>query len=112
MSKEKFSEQLQLDVADVNGGSIGEITYTDGGGVDTVVICGRSYKGTELRSLLGLRSTAFVISIVDDTVSVTTKGHGHRVGMSQYGAEAMARRGNNYDAILLHYYQGANLVPR
>lgn len=110
LSKEKFSEQLQLDVADVNGGSIGEITYTDGGGVDTVVICGRSYKGTELRSLLGLRSTAFVISIVDDTVSVTTKGYGHRVGMSQYGAEAMARRGNNYDAILLHYYQGANLV--
>lgn len=110
LTKERFSEQLQLDDAYVNGDSIGKITYTEGGGVDSIVICGRSYKGTQIRSLLGLRSTAFVISVVGDTVSVTTKGYGHRVGMSQYGAEAMARQGSRYDEILLHYYRGANLM--
>ena len=88
---------------------ISEVTYTDGGGVDTMVIGGQRFKGTELRSLLGLRSTAFVMTAVGDHISVTTRGYGHRVGMSQYGAEAMAAAGAGYEEILLHYYQGVTL---
>lgn len=88
----------------------GEITYTEGGGVENMVIAGKSYTGTGLRSLLGLRSTAFEIADLEDKIVVTTKGYGHRVGMSQYGAEAMAVKGYGYRDILAHYYPGTEIV--
>ena len=88
---------------------LGQATYTQGGGVDTITIGSKQYKGTEIRQKLGLRSTAFVMTAVGDTVTVTTKGYGHRVGMSQYGAEAMAVQGSNYEEILLYYYPGTLL---
>ena len=88
---------------------IGEITYTKGGGVDTIVIGGRVYKGTQVRQKLSLRSTAFAITIVGSSVTITTKGNGHRVGMSQYGADAMAVAGSSYGEILAHYYPGTLL---
>lgn len=86
-----------------------KMTYTAGGGVDTMEICGKEYEGTELRKLLGLRSTAFSIEAHEDTVIITTRGFGHRVGMSQYGADAMAASGSEYPEILAHYYQGTVL---
>ena len=88
---------------------VGDVSYTEGGGVDQIGIGGQDYQGTQLRKLLGLRSTAFVITASGDTVTITTKGYGHRVGMSQYGAEAMALTGSNYAQILEHYYPGACL---
>ncbi len=87
----------------------GDITYTPGGGVNTMKICGVTYKGTTLRQKLGLRSTAFTVMAVGDRVHILTKGFGHRVGMSQYGAEAMAVRGGSYEEILAHYYPGTVL---
>lgn len=87
----------------------GLTTYTEGGGVAEMKICGETYTGTQLRSLLGLRSTAFHIE-VGDTIQITTRGYGHRVGMSQYGADAMAVAGSSYETILAHYYQGAVLI--
>lgn len=90
---------------------LGQATYTQGGGVDTITIGTKQYKGTEIRQKLGLRSTAFVMTVVGDTVTVTTKGYGHRVGMSQYGAEAMAVQGSDYEQILLYYYPGTVLQP-
>ena len=66
-------------------------------------------KGTAVRQRLGLRSTAFVITAVGNSVTVTTKGFGHRVGMSQYGAEAMAVSGSDYRQILSYYYKGTVL---
>ena len=73
-------------------------------------IGGMDYKGTELRSLLGLRSTVFTVSADAEEIAVTTKGFGHRVGMSQYGADAMAVSGSTYDQILTHYYTGTELT--
>lgn len=93
----------------LTGDWLGEIIYTDGGGVDTIQIGNQTYKGTTLRQKLGLRSTAFVITAVGDTVTITTKGFGHRVGMSQYGAEAMAVLGHDYKEILEYYYTGTTL---
>ena len=93
----------------MDGNWLGSVTYTQGGGVDTIVIGGTQYKCTQLRQLLGLRSTAFVMTAVGDTVTVTTKGFGHRVGMSQYGADAMAVTGSTYDEILAYYYPGTVL---
>ena len=66
--------------------------------------------GTDLRQKLGIRSTAFTITPLGDTIHITTKGFGHRVGMSQYGAEAMAVSGSNFQAILAHYYPGTTIT--
>lgn len=82
---------------------------TPGGGVANVNIGGRSFSGTELRELLGLRSTVFSVTIKNDVVFFQTKGYGHRVGMSQYGAEAMAVEGKSWEEILKYYYSGVTL---
>ncbi len=105
---ETFARLLQL--TDTAEPRIGEITYTAGGGVDTISICGKDYTGIQIRKLLGLRSTAFVITVLDKRVTITTKGFGHRVGMSQYGADAMAAAGKSYEQILAHYYPGTELT--
>ena len=72
-------------------------------------ICGEPYTGIQLRRLLGLPSTAMSISAVGDTITIVTKGYGHRVGMSQYGADAMAVTGSTCPEILAHYYPGTQL---
>ena len=89
---------------------IGYATYTAGGGVHTIMIGGVEYKGTQIRTILGLRSTAFSMTVEEGNIKVTTQGYGHRVGMSQYGADAMAMKGSTYDQILAHYYQGTDLT--
>lgn len=68
------------------------------------------YTGIEFRSLLGLRSADFDIEKTDDGVNITTRGYGHGVGMSQYGANEMAKNGLSYKNILSHYYSGTSLV--
>jgi len=104
-SAAEFAERLGI--SHVN---VGSATYTAGGGVNTIRLGGKAFKGTEVRTLLGLRSTAFSISVEGQTVTVTTRGFGHRVGMSQYGADAMALEGADYGTILAHYYQGTELT--
>ena len=63
------------------------------------------YKGTDIYNSLGLRSTDFEIKLQGQTIEITTKGYGHGVGMSQYGAQGMAKKGYTYEEILKHYYQ-------
>ena len=77
--------------------------------MDQIRIGGMLYKGTAVREKLDLRSTDFTITTTENTVTFTTNGYGHRVGMSQYGADAMAATGSNYEQILLHYYTGTRL---
>lgn len=89
----------------------GETSYTTGGGVESIEICGENYTGIQLRSLLGLRSTALQIQTEGDNIDIITYGYGHRVGMSQYGANAMAEEGKNWQQILQHYYPGTTLHP-
>lgn len=89
---------------------IGYTTYTAGGGVNTMVIGGKEFRGTQLRSLLGLRSTAFTVEVQGEGIDIVTKGYGHRVGMSQYGADAMASNGADFHQILAYYYTGTELI--
>lgn len=107
---EKFASALGLNLSGDPASWLGKVTYTAGGGVNTMVIGGVTFNGTELRAALGLRSTAFTMVTGKDTVTINTKGYGHRVGMSQYGADAMAALGSTYAEILAHYYQGTTLV--
>lgn len=104
-----FQKALGVSLSGSCAGWFGETTHTDGGGVETMVIGGTVYRGTDLRQLLDLRSTAFTVTAVGTSVVITTRGYGHRVGMSQYGAQAMAEAGSGYEQILLHYYPGTEI---
>lgn len=106
----QFCAALGVQLTGDSAAWFGPVTYTAGGGVDTLEICGVSYRGTTLRTLLGLRSTAFEITVSADAITFVTRGHGHRVGLSQYGADAMALTGCNYIDILTYYYQGTEIV--
>lgn len=89
---------------------LGEAVRTDGGGVASLEVGGQAIPGTVLRTLLGLNSTNFTVTIQEDLLRFETLGFGHRVGMSQYGANAMAADGATYAQILTHYYTGAELT--
>ena len=88
----------------------GAVAYTDGGGVATMELGGQALTGASLRTLLGLNSTQFTVAVDGETIRIDTYGFGHRVGMSQYGANAMAREGADCAAILAHYYPGTTLA--
>jgi stage II sporulation protein D len=107
--KDRFADLLDRELVGSPEQWIGVVTYTDGGGVGTIIIGGITYTGKELRKSLGLRSTAFTMNPDEGGIAVVTKGYGHRVGMSQQGAEAMAATGSNYLQILAHYYRGTKI---
>lgn len=73
--------------------------------VERIKIGGKEMKGKEVREALGLNSSDFTISRKGDQIVVTTKGYGHGVGLSQYGANGMAKEGKNYKNIIDHYYK-------
>lgn len=79
------------------------------GSIKIASINGVNLKGTMIRQKLKLRSTMFELEINGKTISIETKGYGHGVGMSQYGAQGMAINGKNYQEILKYYYQGINI---
>lgn len=83
--------------------------YTSGGRVSSISVGGVEFNGVSFRSMLGLRSADFDITKSDDGVIITTRGYGHGVGMSQYGANGMAKAGYSYRDILLHYYSGVSI---
>ena len=72
-------------------------------------VCGQTGSGTALRRALGLRSACFTIRYQDGSFLITTKGYGHGVGLSQWGAKALAEQGWTYEAILTHYFPGTQL---
>ena len=84
----------------------GEITLTAAGAVNTVEVGGVPVKGTEMRSLFGLRSARFTVTEREEDVTFSVTGYGHGAGMSQYGANAMAGAGADFKTILKHYYTG------
>ena len=104
---DEFASKLGISHAE----SIYVVDYTEGGGVKSIRIGDKVFTGTDVRAALNLRSTVFEISVLENSVLITTKGYGHRVGMSQYGAQAMAMAGNNYSQILAHYYPDTQILP-
>lgn len=82
---------------------------TSGDRVLSISVDGNVYSGVEFRNKLGLRSADFDIEKVTDGVNFITRGYGHGVGMSQYGANGMAKNGYSYRDILLHYYSGVSI---
>lgn len=87
----------------------GGVTYTAAGYVAAIEVCGASVKGTTLRSALSLRSACFSIAYADGVFTVTTRGYGHGVGLSQWGAKGLAEQGLTHAEILAHYFPGTVL---
>lgn len=88
----------------------GATEHTVGGSVKTVEIGGAQFKGTEIRSIFGLNSACFELSLDGENAVFSVRGYGHGVGMSQYGANGMAKEGKDYTEILKHYYTGVEIV--
>ena len=74
-----------------------------------IEINGKTFSGTQLRKCLGLRSTQISFIVAQNSVTIVTKGYGHRVGMSQYGANTMAKEGATWEDIVKHYYTGVTV---
>lgn len=89
--------------------SIKIISKTKSNRIDKIKIKGHTYKGTEIRTLLNLRSADFKITKNKKGITIKTYGYGHGVGMSQYGALGYAKNGYKYDKILKHYYKGVQI---
>lgn len=88
------------------------ISYYDQGSVEDVQIGNIQYSGREVREILNLASSYFTIENTTSGYIVTTRGSGHGVGMSQYGAQLMALDGFNYIDILEHYYSGVEIIKK
>lgn len=89
---------------------IGDITFSEGGSVSKIIINGQTFTGNEIRRLFGLKSAKFKVSVDDDIIVFSVMGNGHGVGMSQYGANYMAKSGKKYTDILSHYYSNIQIV--
>ena len=108
-SKKELEKLLDRQLPGTPASWIGWTTYTVGGGIDKLLLAGVQYKGIELRSLLKLNSTVLSIQPDSDGLWITAWGKGHRVGMSQTGAQAMAMRGCTWREIIDHYYPGTRI---
>ncbi len=100
-----------LDLSGSPAAWFGDMQTTPQGYVTNVSVGGAWVSAADLRTHLGLRSTCMTIQPVEGVFVITTKGYGHGVGMSQYGANAMAEAGSSYEQILAHYYPGTVLAP-
>ena len=100
--KQEFCNKLDISCNKI---SITNIIKDKSNRVSKITINNKEYKGTQIRKLLSLRSTDFTFNIKDNVIEIITKGYGHGVGMSQYGANNMAKLGFTYEEILKYYYQ-------
>ena len=105
-TKQEFCNNLGIPCNQI---AISDEQRSESNRILTIKINNQTFKGTEIRSKLNLRSTDFIISLTSDEVKITTKGNGHGVGMSQYGANGMAKEGSTYQQILNHYYQNTEI---
>lgn len=125
MTAPKFREDKRYKAAELkaaleaafDGVSLGDdvsqwlkiLTISDSGTVLKASIEGHTVTGGQVRSALDLRSAAFDVRYEPDEIVITTKGYGHGVGMSQYGADAMAAEGSSWREIISHYYPGCSI---
>lgn len=124
-SAPRYTEEVSIDKAflknsletyfsDINlGDDINEwiipAEISDSGMVLTALVGGKTVTGNDIRTALELRSADFEIEYTDEKAIITTRGFGHGVGMSQYGANAMAEKGSSWQEILNHYYTNCEI---
>ena len=111
VSCETFCEKLSDSVpfSGEPSGYLGVAERTAAGTVKSLNICGEKISGFKIRSAFSLRSANFEVSYKDGEFTFTVYGYGHGVGLSQFGAESMAKQGSDFKEILTHYYSGCRV---
>ena len=115
ISKEEFIEKIKqyhndFEIDFSSNNQIEILEYTEGQRIKTIKIGNLELAGTEIRNIFGLKSARFEISVEDENIKFNVRGYGHGVGMSQTGADSMAKEGKNYEEIIKHYYTGVEIV--
>ncbi len=95
-----FNEENQIEV----------LEYTEGGRIKTIKIGNLNLSGVEVRTIFGLKSAKFEVNIEGENIKFSVIGYGHGVGMSQTGADGMAKQGKNCEEIIKHYYTGVEIT--
>lgn len=114
MSIATFSKKIKNTMEDLDFGAIKKSnikikSHSNGGRVSKIKVGKQVIEGTDVRAALGLYSTRFTIDFKGSKIIITTSGSGHGVGMSQYGAHGLAKKGKTYREILSHYYRGTKV---
>lgn len=115
MSIEEFVNKIntKFKKSNLNNNNISNnikvLSYTKAGSIKEIEVGGVKINGTEFRTLFNLNSTNFKITVQGNSVIINCVGYGHGVGMSQWGANVMAKNGAKYDEILKHYYTGVDI---
>ena len=107
MDKNTFCERLGINGNTIN---ISNVIRGDNNYVRNITINNKTFTGKEIFNKLGLKSTDFTIMVNGNDVIIKTLGFGHGVGMSQYGAQGMAKEGKTYKDILTYYYQNTEIT--
>lgn len=107
VSKSEFLFNLGLE--NTNNINISNIEKTNTGRVKSLTINNKTFDADKVRSAFNLKSTSFTIEVLNDTVKFNVNGYGHGVGMSQYGANGMAKEGYDYKQIINHYYKNCEI---
>lgn len=115
LSKEEFANKIreyhsefQIDYSLEN--QIEILSYTEGERVKEIKIGNLNLSGVEIRNIFKLKSAKFEINIDGENIKFNVTGYGHGVGMSQTGADSMARQGKNYEDIIKHFYTGVEIT--
>lgn len=106
--KESYGEH-GLDESNIEA-NIEVVSRSQAGSVKEINIAGESIRGQDFRFLMGLNSSNFIYSISGGNITFNCKGYGHGVGMSQWGANVMAKEGKTYEEIIKHYYTGVQIT--
>ena len=114
ITKQTFIDKIKINHSDFSinfdeEDCIKILEYTDGNRVKKIKIGNLELSGVEVRTILGLKSANFDIKIEKDNVSFKVFGYGHGVGMSQTGADSLAKQGKNYEEIIKHFYTGVEI---
>lgn len=114
VSEDEFKNTIDEKVSgtDWSKGLFSNINRSEAGGIVSLDVGGVNIKGTELRTIFSLRSTNVDLAQNNGNVTMSVKGYGHGVGMSQYGANYLASQGENYEEILKTYYTGIEIETR
>lgn len=104
--KQKYDD-ISIDFS--NPDDVKILEYTESTRAKTVKFGNHELSGVEVRTLLGLKSTNFEITRDGNNIKFSVKGYGHGVGMSQTGADSMARQGSSADEIIKHFYTGVEI---
>jgi stage II sporulation protein D len=114
VSKDEFVSKIKSKYADFSinfeeSNNIEVKEYTSGGRIKTIKIGNHSFSGVEIRTIFGLKSANFIID-VGESVKFKVTGYGHGVGMSQTGADSLAKQGYTCEEIINHFYTGVNII--